>query len=284
MLTASRSLRPAGREVVESVHLQAPAPPRDLRQAVPEHPGYVQAKVVVEWILGLLLLVLTSPVVLFIAALVKFTSRGPAFYAQTRLGLNGRTYRIYKLRTMVQNAEMHCGPVWAAKDDERVTGLGRFLRKTHLDEMPQLLNVIRGEMALIGPRPERPEIAARIERAVPEFGERLRVRPGVTGLAQMLLPADDPEDRHYACARLKLSHDLVYVRQVSLLLDIRIAISTGCYFAGAAIEAMQKGIVGGYRVRPERPVPEATACEGAQERFARAASHIRFTEGGARPR
>src|SRR5438067_5752665 len=155
---------------------------------------YLAMKCALEWVMALVLLVGGAPLLCLLAVLVKATSPGPAFYAQTRLGRSGRLYRIYKLRTMRQDAEAHSGPVWAAKDDARVTALGRFLRDTHLDELPQLWNVLKGDMALIGPRPERPEIAARIAARLPLFHHRLQVRPGVTGLAQMLLPADDPND------------------------------------------------------------------------------------------
>src|SRR5262249_47324474 len=117
---------------------------------------YVPIKVCLEWVVGLVLLTLFAPLIAALAAWVKLTSRGPAFYAQTRLGRRGRPYRIYKLRTMCHNAEAHSGPVWAAKQDLRITPLGKFLRDTHLDELPQLWNVLRGEMSLIGPRPERP--------------------------------------------------------------------------------------------------------------------------------
>jgi lipopolysaccharide/colanic/teichoic acid biosynthesis glycosyltransferase len=159
-------------------------------------------------------------------------------YAQTRLGLGGRRYRIYKLRTMVHDAESATGPVWASlSGDARVTPLGRVLRSTHLDELPQLWNVLRGEMGLIGPRPERPEIAGRIERKVPGYGGRLAVRPGVTGLAQMLLPADDPSDPTLSGVARKLALDLYYVSHAGAGLDLRIAAATPCYFLAEAARA-----------------------------------------------
>src|SRR5688500_945509 len=201
---------------------------------------YLSLKLAAEWVSALALLVASSPLLLGLALLVRWTSRGPAFYAQTRLGLGGRRYRIYKLRTMVHDAEAATGPVWARLGpggDSRITPLGRVLRATHLDELPQLWNVLRGEMGLIGPRPERPETAGRIERKVPGYGGRLAVRPGVTGLAQMLLPADDPSDPTFACVRRKLAYDLYYVRNVSALVDLRVALATPCYFAAAAFQA-----------------------------------------------
>ena len=199
---------------------------------------YPALKFGVEWWGALVLFVLSLPLLVGLAVAVKWTSRGPAIYAQTRLGRGGVRYRIYKLRTMVHDAEASTGPVWASlSGDVRVTALGRVLRSTHLDELPQLWNVLRGEMALIGPRPERPEIAGRIERKVAGYGGRLAVRPGVTGLAQMLLPADDPSDPTLSGVRRKLAYDLYYVRNLSPLLDVRVAAATPCYFAAAAARA-----------------------------------------------
>ena len=225
-----------------AMNIDAPSP-IDWAAHAPRQARYVTAKVGVEWFFALALLVLGSPFMLLLAMAVKVTSRGPAFYAQTRLGRHGRVYRIFKLRTMVQNAEAQTGPVWARKDDQRITSIGRFLRGTHLDELPQLWNVLKGEMSLIGPRPERPEIARRIERQIPGFRGRLLVRPGITGLAQMSLPADNPEDMELSGVRKKLSHDLYYVREVNLLLDLRIALSTPCYFLAAAVDGVRRALI-----------------------------------------
>jgi len=224
------------------------------------HVWYLPVKATVEWLTAFTLLVISSPLLLILAVLVKVTSPGPAFYAQTRLGRFGRKYRILKLRTMVHNAEAGTGPVWAAKGDCRITKVGKFLRLTHLDEVPQLWNVLRGEMSLIGPRPERPEIARRIESKVNGFHLRLSVRPGITGLAQMLLPADDPNDASMNCVRLKLAHDLYYVREVSPLVDLRIAFSTPCFFISAAIDAMRKGSLRSYGSAVERGLLENDGC------------------------
>jgi lipopolysaccharide/colanic/teichoic acid biosynthesis glycosyltransferase len=169
------------------------------------------------------------------AALVRLTSSGPAFYFQTRLGRGGRHYRICKLRTMRHDCEARTGAVWSVPGDVRVTPIGRILRDTHLDELPQLFNVLCGHMALIGPRPERPEIVCRIEREVPDYRQRLRVRPGVTGLAQMRLPADVD----VAGVRRKLAHDLDYIRRMSPVLDLRIAAATVRYFVAAAADAVR---------------------------------------------
>jgi lipopolysaccharide/colanic/teichoic acid biosynthesis glycosyltransferase len=206
------------------------------------HQVYLRVKATGEWATALLLAVLLSPVIAVLAFLVKATSHGPAFYLQTRLGRGGKTYRICKLRTMEHNCEGLTGPVWATKDDIRITRLGRVLRHTHLDELPQLWNVLRGDMGLIGPRPERPEIVARIEREVPGYRQRLQVLPGVTGLAQMRLPADTDVQS----VRTKLAYDLFYVRQMSLMLDLRIAVCTAFYFLGATAQCVCNLAVGSY--------------------------------------
>ena len=228
---------------------------------------YPRVKAVGEWLIAFTLLVALAPLALVLAILVKVTSAGPAFYLQTRLGRFGRPYRIIKLRTMVQDAESGTGAVWASVNDVRVTGLGRFLRATHLDEIPQLWNVLRGEMSLIGPRPERPEIARRIERRVPEFRRRLLVRPGITGLAQMLVPADDPDDVEYRQLRMKLAHDVYYVRNVSFALDLRVAFSTPCFFLAVAIDSMRRALVWRYGKAIRRDIElsliEQEGCERA---------------------
>jgi lipopolysaccharide/colanic/teichoic acid biosynthesis glycosyltransferase len=184
---------------------------------------YCCLKTVVEWFAAAALLIVFAPLLVVLAAMVKLASRGPAFYSQTRLGKDGRHYRIFKLRTMTHNCESTTGPVWAAINDRRVTRLGRILRDTHLDELPQLWNVLRGEMSLIGPRPERPEIAHRIESILPEFNQRLQVKPGMTGLAQLRLPADTD----IAQVQHKLAHDLYYLENLGPVLDLKIIASTG---------------------------------------------------------
>ena len=203
---------------------------------------YVGAKLVAEWLLALWLVAMTAPFLLLLAALVKLTSRGPAFYVQSRLGFRGRTFQIIKLRTMYHDCEVTTGPVWSLPGDRRVTRLGRVLRDTHLDELPQLLNVILGHMSLVGPRPERPEISTKIEKVLPQFRSRLLVRPGVTGLAQMRLPADSDLEG----VRLKLAHDLYYVRHISFLLDIRVAFSTAFYFLAAVAQGICGALVNSY--------------------------------------
>jgi lipopolysaccharide/colanic/teichoic acid biosynthesis glycosyltransferase len=174
------------------------------------------------------LLMLTAPLLLLAALAIKVTSRGPVFYSQTRLGRGGRPYTIYKLRTMYHNCEQASGACWATDGDPRITPVGRFLRRTHLDELPQLWNVLRGEMALVGPRPERPEFVPQLAAAVPGYHERLLVRPGLTGLAQVQLPADTD----LGSVRRKLACDLYYIERVSFWLDLRILFATACGVVG----------------------------------------------------
>jgi lipopolysaccharide/colanic/teichoic acid biosynthesis glycosyltransferase len=183
---------------------------------------YPALKAGVDFILALFLLVLSLPVLVLAGLLVKLTSRGPALYSQVRLGLGGRPYRIYKLRTMAHECEKHSGARWCMPGDNRVTALGQFLRQTHLDELPQLWNVLRGEMSLVGPRPERPEFVPALEQAVAHYRARLLVRPGITGLAQIQLPADTDLES----VRRKLRYDLYYVRRLSFWLDVRLIVTT----------------------------------------------------------
>lgn len=189
---------------------------------------YPAAKNAADFALALVLTVVALPVMAACALAVKLSSRGPAFYTQTRLGLGGRHFTIYKLRTMIHNCESLTGPRWCVPGDPRVTRVGWFLRVTHLDELPQLLNVLRGEMSLVGPRPERPEFLPELERSLPAYRQRLVVRPGVTGLAQVKLPPDTDIDS----VRRKLAHDLYYVERLSLWLDLRLLVGTALYAAG----------------------------------------------------
>ena len=165
---------------------------------------YVSQKHAVERFLALVLLLVALPVLLVLAALIRLTSRGPSIYRQIRVGLHGRPFLMYKLRTMRQDAEAGNGATWALPHDPRVTFLGRLLRSSHLDEVPQLLNVARGEMSLIGPRPERPEFTHSLAREIPGYMHRHIVRPGITGLAQVQLPPDSNLDS----VRRKLVLDL----------------------------------------------------------------------------
>jgi lipopolysaccharide/colanic/teichoic acid biosynthesis glycosyltransferase len=188
----------------------------------PEHAWYFPCKAAVDFLIALVLLVLTAPLLLLAAVLVKLTSRGPAFYCQTRLGKDRREFTLYKLRTMVKNAENMTGPIWADADDPRITALGRFLRGAHIDELPQLANVLLGQMSLVGPRPERPELVPNLEEQLPRYRDRLKVRPGMTGFAQLRLPPDS----NLESVRQKLPYDLYYVRFAGPWLDLRILLLT----------------------------------------------------------
>ncbi|MFO0888504.1 MAG: sugar transferase [Isosphaeraceae bacterium] len=176
----------------------------------------------VDLLIAAVLLVLLAPVILVVMALIRLTSAGSPLYIQKRAGKGGRVFKIYKLRTMYHDCERASGIRWATANDPRVTPLGRILRKTHLDELPQLWNVLRGDMSLVGPRPERPEIIAQLERKLPEYREREQMLPGVTGLAQVQLPPDSDLDG----VRRKLAHDLYYLQNASLWLDARIVLCT----------------------------------------------------------
>jgi lipopolysaccharide/colanic/teichoic acid biosynthesis glycosyltransferase len=185
---------------------------------------YPGVKVILDYAITLMLLPLAAVVVGIAALAVKLTSPGPAFYVQTRLGLHGRRYRLFKIRTMYHNCEANSGIQWSPKGDRRITPLGRFLRLFHIDELPQLLNVLRGEMSLVGPRPERPEViqAKGLTRLVPGYQYRLLVKPGLTGLAQLQLPADSD----ITSVRHKIVYDLYYVQHLSLWLDLRLLVAT----------------------------------------------------------
>jgi lipopolysaccharide/colanic/teichoic acid biosynthesis glycosyltransferase len=185
-------------------------------------------------------LVVLLPVLILVALIVKLTSRGPIFYTQTRVGidrrwrptlalqekrvqdLGGAAFTIYKFRTMFEDAEGKSGAVWAAQNDPRVTPAGRFLRKFRLDELPQLFNVLRGDMNIVGPRPERPSIVARLREDIHEYPFRQRVRPGITGLAQI----NQNYDTCLEDVRAKVRFDLEYLRRQSLAEDFRIMLRT----------------------------------------------------------
>jgi lipopolysaccharide/colanic/teichoic acid biosynthesis glycosyltransferase len=193
-------------------------------------------KFATEWVIALVLLIVTAPLMLLAAVLVKLTSSGPVLYSQTRLGKNRRFYRIYKIRTMIHNCEDLTGPQWSRPGDSRITLVGRFLRQTHIDELPQLWNVLRGDMSLVGPRPERPEFATMLQAEIAHYRERLVVRPGVTGLAQVQLPPDTDLDG----VRRKLAYDLYYVQHLSLVLDVKILLSTCLKVFGARFITLRK--------------------------------------------
>jgi lipopolysaccharide/colanic/teichoic acid biosynthesis glycosyltransferase len=205
--------------------------PAGMPPAVRDRP----AKRVLDLVLALILLVPAAAVLLVLAVLVKLTSRGPVLYSQTRVGKNGRPYTLRKLRTMVHHSESLTGPRWSLPGDPRITRLGGFLRRTHLDELPQLWNVLCGHMSLIGPRPERPEFVPALAKAIHHYRERLAVRPGVTGLAQVQLPSDTTVES----VRLKLAYDLWYAQNQTLWLDLRILLATGLKLCGFSFAALR---------------------------------------------
>ena len=190
-------------------------------------------------VIALVALVLLSPLLLLIALAVKLTSRGPVFYTQVRVGVDrrygklsqfnrrgydhgGKPFMMFKFRTMQQDAEADGRAVWAAKSDPRVTSIGRIMRRTRLDELPQLFNVLRGDMNIVGPRPERPTIFADLRREIPEYPMRQRVKPGITGWAQINQAYDACVDD----VRRKVQFDLEYMRRQSLAHDLRIMTMT----------------------------------------------------------
>ncbi len=168
------------------------------------------------------LLVLLAPVMAIVILAVRLTSSGPAVYTQKRLTAGGRVFTMYKFRSMFVDAETRTGAVWAASDDPRVTKVGKFLRVSRLDELPQLLNVLMGDMSLIGPRPERPELAEQLAKELPDFNRRMEVKAGLTGLAQTM-SGYASSVRSY---RRKLALDLIYINNRCLMLDLKIALKT----------------------------------------------------------
>ena len=181
----------------------------------------IRAKRMSDLFLAVFVLLLSWPFVLLTALAVKLESRGPALYSQKRTGFRGRHFTIYKFRSMRIDAEAQ-GPQWAAQKDPRVTRVGAFIRKTRLDELPQLYNVIIGDMSFIGPRPERPEFNLDLEKQIPFYNLRNAVRPGLTGWAQIMYPyGASVED-----AQRKLEYDLYYIKNYSIILDILILLKT----------------------------------------------------------
>ncbi len=183
--------------------------------------AYRGFKRIVDLVASVVLLFFALPLMPLIILLIKATSAGPVLIKQKRVGLYGRHFVLYKFRTMYMDAEKS-GPVWAGKDDPRITKAGRFLRKTRLDELPQLFNVFKNEMSLVGPRPERPYFVAKLKNEIPFYLERLTVKPGITGWAQITCPyADSIED-----SREKFIHDIFYIKNMSLALDVLILFRT----------------------------------------------------------
>lgn len=194
-------------------------------------------------VIASLSLVITAPLWLLIAAAIKLTSKGPVFFKQERVGENkrynerrkegrstdrragpsyGRSFVMYKFRTMKIDAEKETGAVWCQENDPRITGVGRVLRKTHLDELPQLINVLLGQMSIIGPRPERAQIIPTLNKSIKKYNKRLRVKPGITGLAQVRQHYDSTMND----VKKKVHYDLLYIKKKCLLMDLRIIYGT----------------------------------------------------------
>jgi sugar transferase (PEP-CTERM system associated) len=179
------------------------------------------AKSCFDYLVASLLLLVTSPIIVLTALTIKCTSSGPVFFRQERVGRNGRIFNVLKFRSMSVDAE-RAGPQWAKVNDSRVTAVGRFIRKVRIDELPQVINILKGEMSFVGPRPERPHFVSQLNEAIPYFDERHRVKPGLSGWAQINYPyGASTED-----ARNKLSYDLYYLKNGTIFLDFLILLRT----------------------------------------------------------
>ena len=172
-------------------------------------------KRLVDLVFSILVLIFSAPLMLLLPLIIKLESKGSILYKQKRVGLKEKIYEVYKFRSMLENAEAETGPVLARQNDERVTKVGGFLRKFHLDELPQFLNILKGEMSLVGPRPERPAFVKEFNREIRGYSRRFVVKPGITGLAQLY-------GRYETSAEKKLKYDLAYVNNWSLGLDLKI--------------------------------------------------------------
>ena len=233
LLRQLRPLRYTGVQLLDYVslyeHLDASIPIDHIDDEWLMHAAMNSARIhirklkrIVDVFLAVVGLVISAPIMLLTMLIVKLDSRGPVFFAQERVGLNGALYTLYKVRSMKVDAEEESGAVWAGEGDSRVTRSGRWLRLFRIDEIPQLWNVLKGEMSLVGPRPERPEFVDQLSEEIPFYRERLVVLPGITGWAQVMYP--------YAASvhasRRKLQYDLYYIKFSSLVLDGAILLRT----------------------------------------------------------
>jgi len=184
--------------------------------------SFKKFKRALDVLLAMVGLFIASPILLFCALLIKLTSKGQIIYKQLRVGQKGGIFQIYKLRTMSADAEKITGAVWAKENDPRVTALGRILRKTRIDEIPQLFNVLKGEMSIIGPRPERPEIVVDLKHLISDYEKRLAIKPGITGIAQIYHKYDES----LFDVRKKLKYDLLYRRKMGASTDLAILAQT----------------------------------------------------------
>jgi exopolysaccharide biosynthesis polyprenyl glycosylphosphotransferase len=179
-------------------------------------------KRLMDIVVSLLILILSAPITILTSLAIKIDSEGPIFFKQERLGQNGKPFNVYKFRSMIKDAEKYTGPVWSTKDDPRVTRMGKFVRKVRIDEIPQMLNVLKGEMSLVGPRPERAFFVEKLSHEIPYYRRRLKVRPGVTGWAQIKHKYDETIDD----VKIKLKYDLFYIENMSLRMDFKILLRT----------------------------------------------------------
>lgn len=184
--------------------------------------SFNEIKRLIDIVLSIIGLTVALPLLAYAAFMIRFDSPGPVIYRQRRVGKNGRMFCIYKLRTMRRDAEHGTGAVWAKRNDPRITAVGGVLRKLRIDEIPQLYNVLRGEMSIIGPRPERPEIVERLRGCICGYESRLGVEPGITGLAQVLYKYDETLDD----VKEKVKFDQLYMQSMSLATDLRILART----------------------------------------------------------
>lgn len=179
-------------------------------------------KRLLDIIVSMLILIFSLPLIIVSSVAIKLDSKGTVFFKQDRIGMNSRIFRMIKFRSMFEDAEKHTGPVWSQRNDPRVTRVGKILRKLRIDEIPQMYNVLRGEMSLVGPRPERPFFVTKLSDEIPYYKRRLKVRPGITGWAQVKHKYDESiED-----VKIKLRYDLFYIENMSLRMDLKILIRT----------------------------------------------------------
>jgi exopolysaccharide biosynthesis polyprenyl glycosylphosphotransferase len=186
------------------------------------NPRRVMLQSIYSMLIALLAAAAAAPLMLLVAIAVRLSSRGPALFRQQRVGKDNAVFTLYKFRSMYQNAESRSGPVWAAKGDPRITRVGKWLRQLRLDELPQLFNVLRGEMSIVGPRPERPEFVAELEKRIPYYRQRLCIKPGITGWAQINHKYGDTVEDSIA----KLEYDLYYIKNLAPALDAYIMFQT----------------------------------------------------------
>ncbi len=193
---------------------------RILSEPIP--PWEKNVKKMIDVFVSLVSLIVFSPLFLIVAVAIKLDSKGPVLYVQERVGYRNKTFKLYKFRSMVANAEKKSGPVWADKNDSRITRVGRIIRKIRMDELPQIYNIIKGDMSLVGPRPERPFFVEQLKKKIPYYQLRLKVKPGLTGWAQIKHSYDSSLDD----VREKLKYDLYYIENMSLNMDFKILVAT----------------------------------------------------------